>query len=99
MKCRNVLSTCLSDAIRLPVRTEDAGNTSSYRSMRGYGVHMHEYDENWLCKCGCRLITEFDPQTRNLIVKACVTPEGETVLIDEKNRETARQKARSRDVS
>ncbi len=99
MKCRNVLSTCLSDAIRLPMRTVDAGNTNSYRSMRGYGVHMHEYDENWQCKCGCRLITEFDPQTRNLIVKAYVTPEGETVLIDEKNRETARQKVRSRDVS
>jgi len=98
VKCRNV-TTCLIDAIRLPLETVDAGNTNSYRSMRGYGVHMHEYDENWRCKCGCRLITEFDPQTRNLIVKAYVTPEGETVLMGEKNREATRQKARSRDVS
>jgi len=48
-------------------------------SRRKRDLHMHEYDENWKCQCGFRLVTEFDQKTKLLDVKGCVTAEGETV--------------------
>jgi hypothetical protein len=44
-------------------------------------VHMHEYDDNWKCRCGFRLITESDPATAVVNIKAFVTPDGETVAL------------------
>ena len=46
-------------------------------------VHMHEYDDDWKCKCGFRLITHIDPQTGRMNVKAYVTPDGKTVALQE----------------
>ena len=44
-------------------------------------VHMHEYDDNWKCRCGFRLITESDPKTAVVNIKAFVTPNGETMAL------------------
>jgi hypothetical protein len=44
-------------------------------------VHMHEYDDNWQCRCGFRLITESDPKTSVVNIKAFVTPDGQTVAL------------------
>jgi hypothetical protein len=52
-------------------------------------MHIHEYDGNWQCKCGFRLITEFDVESQRLIVKAYVTLEGKTVPLGEEDRETS----------
>lgn len=48
--------------------------------------HMHEYDENWQCKCGYRLIANYDQKTGRMSVKAYVTPDGETVPLGETSR-------------
>jgi hypothetical protein len=47
---------------------------------------MHEYDDNWRCKCGYRLIADYDQKTGRMNVKAYVTPEGETVPLGESSR-------------
>ena len=52
------------------------------RDREGKG-HMHEYDDNWQCSCGFRLITEPEPNTAIVKIKAFVTPEGQTVALSE----------------
>ena len=42
---------------------------------------MHEYDDDWKCRCGFRLITESDPKTAVVNIKAFVTPNGETMAL------------------
>jgi hypothetical protein len=42
-------------------------------------VHMHEYDENWKCSCGFRLIIDPKSEAAVVNIKAFVTPNGETV--------------------
>ena len=44
-------------------------------------VHMHVYDDNWRCSCGFRLITDSDPKTAVVNIKAFVTPNGQTVAL------------------
>ena len=44
-------------------------------------VHMHEYDDNWQCKCGFRLITDTQGGGAVVNIKAFVTPEGQTVAL------------------
>ncbi len=56
-------------------------------SRRNRDVHVHEYDENWRCRCGFRLITEFDEKTRVLNVRGYVTSEGETVTFSKSEYE------------
>ena len=51
-------------------------------------IHMHQYDDNWQCRCGFRLITELDQETGIVNVKACVTPEGETLSLGDSQRAT-----------
>ena len=45
--------------------------------------HMHDYDDNWKCKCGYRLVADLDERTGRLNEKACITPEGETIPFGE----------------
>ena len=52
---------------------------------------MHEYDDDWKCKCGFRLITDIDPQTGRMNVKAYVTPNGKTVALQAHRVQTARR--------
>jgi len=57
---------------------------------------MHEYDDNWQCKCGFRLITDLDSKSGWIQVKAFVssngkvrplgTGDGELALKEEKPR-------------
>lgn len=49
-------------------------------------IHMHEYDDNWKCSCGFRLVTELDQETWVVNVKACVTPDGERVSLGDSPR-------------
>jgi len=46
-------------------------------------VHMHEYDDNWRCACGFRLVTESDSDTSIVNIKAFVTPDGKTMPLRE----------------
>jgi hypothetical protein len=52
------------------------------RDREGKG-HMHEYDDNWQCRCGFRLVTEPDSNSAIVKIKAFVTPEGQTVALRE----------------
>jgi hypothetical protein len=45
--------------------------------------HMHDYDDNWKCKCGHRLVTDLDQKTGRLNVRACVTREGKIIPFGE----------------
>jgi len=50
---------------------------------------MHEYDDNWKCACGFRLVTEANPNTTIVNIKAFVTPDGQTIqLRDSEKSET-----------
>jgi hypothetical protein len=50
---------------------------------------MHEYDDDWKCKCGFQLITDIDPETGRMNVKAYVTPNGRTVALQAHRVQTA----------
>ena len=58
--------------------------------------HMHEYDDEWKCKCGYRLVAELDAKTGRLNVKACVTPEGEKIPFGENALWSEKQKGRAK---
>jgi hypothetical protein len=44
-------------------------------------VHMHEYDDNWQCRCGFRLITDSQAGGAVVNIKAFVTADGQTVAL------------------
>jgi len=49
---------------------------------------MHEYDDNWQCRCGFRLITDSQAGGAVVNIKAFVTPEGETVALHHGKEDT-----------
>ena len=62
-------------------------------------VHMHEYDDNWKCRCGFRLITESDPKTAVVNIKAFVMPNGETMALrgnEENQTDTTTKQAKKK---
>jgi len=54
---------------------------------RSSDEHLHEYDDQWQCKCGFRLIMEIDEKTGRMRVKACMTPDGKTISMGDKTEE------------
>ncbi len=57
---------------------------------------MHDYDDEWKCKCGYRLVAELDAKTGRLNVKACVTPEGEKIPFGENALWSEKQKGHAK---
>jgi hypothetical protein len=49
--------------------------------------HLHEYDDNWQCKCGFRLIMDSEEKTGKMRVKAFITPDGKTIGVGDKSDE------------
>jgi hypothetical protein len=60
---------------------------------------MHEYDDNWQCKCGYRLIADFDSKTGRMKLIAYVTPEGKTVPFGENLKENEKPKQPTKHAS
>jgi len=56
--------------------------------------HMHEYDDNWQCKCGFRLITDLDSKGGWVQVKACVTSNGKITPLGADAGMTMKEKPR-----
>jgi len=56
-------------------------------------VHMHEYDDNWQCKCGFRLITDTQGGGAVVNIKAYVTPDGQKVALRHERDDEAEREA------
>jgi hypothetical protein len=47
----------------------------------GSKEHLHEYDDNWKCRCGQKLVV--DIVEGNIKIKGFMTPEGEFVQLSQ----------------